>query len=335
MPYNPALDGVRAVAVLIVLAFHCRLPGFGGGYVGVDVFFVLSGYLITTILRAELEATGQVAIGRFYWRRALRLWPPLLLMLCAYIVAAPVFFSGTNVVRDVLVTGFYLSDYSQAIWGLPKFLGHTWSLSVEEHFYLLWPLAILATRRLTDRQLAWLLGALFVLATAWRCADMLLWRDWAWTYYRFDTRMSGLVLGGAIAVLPWRMKAETARLAATLSVLLLVSVTAAFRWDMPEALTWGGLVVDLAAAGLILSLASSHALPLRGLFESQPAVYLGLVSYSIYLWHYPIARIVRDHFDPLTTFLIVAPLSVALAAASYEYMEKPLRALRRRQAAAA
>ena len=135
--YNPALDGLRAVAVILVISDHCFVPVFDQGYFGVDLFFVLSGFLITRLLVDEIDATGRVDLWRFYLRRFLRLAPPLLLFLIAYVLIAPWFwpqFDFLSHMRDAGLAGFYLSDYSQALWHSPKVLIHTWSLSVEETF---------------------------------------------------------------------------------------------------------------------------------------------------------------------------------------------------------
>ena len=328
--YNPALDAIRAVAVIAVVAFHSGVPLATGGFIGVDIFFVLSGYLITTLVRAEIRQTGTLALGRFYWRRALRLWPPLLLMLGAYAVIVPAVFPDTPVVRDVLITGVYFSDYSRALWGWPDLLNHTWSLSVEMHFYLIWPLVILAAARWTDRRVAALFALLFVLATAWRVLDLWAYRDWAHTYYRFDTRLSGLFAGGFIAVVPWRLGSAMSHTVTALAVLVLGACVAMLRWRMFDALTWVGIIVDFASAGLVGSIASGASAHVARALSTRPLVYVGLISYAVYLWHYPIARLVREHFDPGVTFLIVASLSIAMAALSYEFLEKPLRARRLR-----
>ncbi|PKA43796.1 acyltransferase [Rhizobium sullae] len=331
MQYSPALDGLRAVAVLAVVAFHCRMP-IAGGSIGVDLFFVLSGYLITSIMRSELTETGTVSIGRFYWRRALRLWPPLLLMLAAYTAVAPTLFPARDAFIDTALAATYLTDYAMAFWHEPLMLGHTWSLSVEEHFYLLWPLVVLATRSLSQRALAGALIVAFVAATAWRIADALIWQDWYRTYYRFDTRMSGLMLGGLIAVMPWRPKRGTAAMIGRLAAYVLIIGLLTFPFRSPAFIAWGGIAVDLAAGGLILSVISAEGTRLYRVLTLRPLVYIGMTSYSIYLWHYPVARLLRYDLHPLATLLVVAVPSIAIATLSYEFVEKPLKSMRRRLA---
>lgn len=332
MHYNPALDGVRAVAVFAVVFFHCDV--LSGGFIGVDVFFVLSGFLITTLLRSELQETGRIGLGRFYWRRALRLWPALLLMLSAYAVFAPDFLADTVVWRDVLLSGFYLSDYSQAFWRVPENLGHTWSLAVEEHFYLLWPLVIIGCGSMTNRRASLVFGGAFLLATLWRCFDLFTWLSWGRTYFRFDTRLSGLLIGALVAVLPWRPKTHTSSNAIAgigLAVLALALVT--FEWRTLSPLTIGLSVTELAAAALVVSLIGDRQSVVAKALAWRPVVYVGLLSYSIYLWHYPIARALRDQFEPAVTVTVVSALSLLIAALSYEFVEKPIRRYRNRPAA--
>ncbi|HXV31961.1 MAG TPA: acyltransferase [Sinorhizobium sp.] len=331
MQYNPALDGLRAFAVLAVMAFHCKIPIALGGMIGVDLFFVLSGYLITTILRNEAAKTGTISLRRFYWRRALRLWPPLLLMLAGYAAIAPWAFPSNNIVIDVLVAGTYLSDYAMAFfWRQTMSIGHTWSLAVEEHFYLIWPLLILATRRFSQRALTGALTVAFVLATVWRIVDAYQWQDWYRTYYRFDTRASGLLLGSLIAVASWRPDEKTALAIGRISAYILIASVIVFRFRTVFFTSWGGIVADLASAGLILSVISTPRSAICGLLAARPVVHVGVISYSIYLWHYPLALLLRNDLGSFTTFAAVSLFSVGLAALSHEFVEKPLKVMRYR-----
>lgn len=324
MGYNPALDGLRAVAVFAVIAFHCRFPLAYGGMIGVDVFFVLSGYLITSILRRE------IGLLDFYWRRAIRLCPALFIMLAAYAAIAPFVFTDINPVSsDVVLAGLYVSDYAMAFWQEPFYLSHTWSLAVEEHFYLVWPLLIVATRSFSVRSLSWLLLAGFVTATTWRLADAHLWQNWQRTYYRFDTRMSGLLLGALVAVMPWRLRHHAA-LVGRVSIYVLLVALVCFRFRSIWFIGWGGIAVDLAAAGLVLSLVSGET-AISKFLSREWLRYPGLLSYSIYLWHYPIALALRDNLNPFTASLVVALLATFIAALSYRYIEKPLKDLQDRK----
>ncbi|MGI9482386.1 MAG: acyltransferase family protein [Hyphomicrobiales bacterium] len=330
MQYNPAFDGFRAIAVSIVVAFHCQLPQMKGGFIGVDIFFVLSGFLITTILRTEFKQTGSISFQTFFLNRALRLCPPLFLVLCFYLALAPAMFPGANAWLDASLVALYVSDYARAFWGVPDYLSHTWSLSVEEHFYLIWPFVVLLMGKSSDRRFFTVMLALFLAATGWRIVSYMNLTDWQQTYYRFDTRMSGLILGSAISALPKIKREIPVALLGLAASIVLIQATQLLEWKKPGVLVMGGFLVDLAAAALILSLASASNILARVL-SCKLLVYLGLLSYSIYLWHYPISRALRDHFEPLTTFAMVWSISLLLSAISYELVEKPLRAFRKKK----
>jgi peptidoglycan/LPS O-acetylase OafA/YrhL len=339
MTYNPALDGLRGVAVIAVIAFHCRVPGlsggFFGGFLGVDIFFVLSGFLITGLLQEELQGTGRVALVTFYLRRFLRLTPPLALMLLAYLAAAPLVWpeitTGEHLAGAALA-GLYLTDYSIAFWRWPEMLGHTWSLSVEEHYYLLWPALVLLLFRLDrDRQLFWL-AVLLALATLWRIASLSFVSEWETAYSRFDTRMSGLLLGGLLRV--WLARGQTIPPVAAdaLGVLGIAGVGFSmlfFHWGDGAVLVWGLPLVELASAAIILAASDERTWVHRRL-SSRPLVWVGLISYGLYLWHYPIARALRETAGWPETLLVTLALSLALAALSYHLIERPIRRLRRR-----
>jgi peptidoglycan/LPS O-acetylase OafA/YrhL len=298
MRYVPALDGLRALAVLAVVAFHARVPGFGGGFIGVDLFFVLSGYLITQVLAEN------PSLPRFYWRRARRLIPAFSLMLVAYMAVYPLVRPSYPHWRDALLAFFYLSDYSFYFAGIPDFIRNTWSLAVEEHFYLVWPAIFIAWRP----RVQWLLVA-FVIATLWRAASL----DWVGAYHRFDTHASGLILGCAIA------SVRRVDFPAWPGLLILAVCTALFQWKMPLVQYIGFTVAEVGAMIAIIGRPPG--------WLSHPALaYVGKLSYGIYLWHYPIMRITRDSGEPWQLTLSVSlGLSVIAAAISYHTVEAAFR----------
>lgn len=286
MRYNPALDGLRALAVLLVLAFHARIEGFHGGFFGVDVFFVLSGYLITRLLADQHSATGTINVPAFYLRRLRRLYPALLLFLGVYLIAGPLAFPNRqDHARDALVAATYLSDYGFAFWKIPWVVQHTWSLSVEEHFYLAWPVALLLVLRLPRRYWAPMVLSLAAAATLWRWHVVFNVDPWQQPYYRFDTRLSGLLLGAAAGL--W--KPQVPRLAAPLGgALLLLAMSQAYT-KVDTALTvW----MAVAEVGSLLLVLGAHQVRL---LAWAPLVWIGKLSYGIYLWHYPIMLWLRGH----------------------------------------
>jgi peptidoglycan/LPS O-acetylase OafA/YrhL len=322
LDYNPALDGLRGLAALVVLAFHAGLPLVGGGFLGVDLFFVLSGFLITRLLRAEVAATGRVEVLRFYWRRALRLWPPLLAMLALYACFVSLVVPGTDWQRDVLLAMFYLTDYSYPLWHEPELLRHTWSLSVEEHFYLIWPLVILLTRRMEATNLAVIFFCLYVLATGWRVLDYWLFADWYWTYLRFDTRLSGLVLGSVAGLIAWKPSGAAIGWAGLVLLAILAGTMTLPSWFQ---FTNGTIAAEFASATVVLSAVHCRDSLYFRMLAWRPLVACGLLSYSIYLVHYPIARVLREVMSPTETLTITAAVSIALAALIHIWIEKPLR----------
>lgn len=295
--YVPELDGLRTFAVLAVVAFHAGAGPVSGGFIGVDIFFVLSGFLITGILVDQHTKTGTIAIWPFYVRRFFRLMPALLLLCAAYLVAAPLVwpdYGMTNHVRDSLVSAAYLSDYGKAIWGVPEYLRHTWSLAVEEHFYLVWPVALLAILRTANPARTALLA--YLAAVLWRTVNFAV-VDWNLAYYRFDTRVAGILLGCWLALwLRERHKAgaDLPDIGPLLPVLALVFAMATLTWREPFGYQVLSVAVELATAALIIALVNPNKRAAVSLFRIPPAVFLGKLSYGIYLWHFPISLVTRN-----------------------------------------
>lgn len=291
MQYQPHLDGLRALAALAVVAFHARAPGFSGGYVGVDLFFVLSGYLITRLVIEKPDIT------RFYLRRARRLLPTLLLFLLGYLLTFPLLFPEHSHFRDAILAALYLSDYTVAFGGVPDYLRHTWSLSVEAHFYILCPFLLI---RMNPRIRT--LVIIYLLATAWRWW----WPDWREAYYRFDTHASGLILGCIIAKIR-----NLPKFPAWPGLLILSIACVHFYWLSPTIKEHGWVIVELGAAVAILGTPPTW-------LSSASLTYIGKLSYGLYLWHYPIARIFRDAGDPWWVIL-AASLTCGLIMSAFSY----------------
>lgn len=313
MKYVPELDGLRAIAVTLVILAHCGVPHFEAGYAGVDVFFVLSGYLITRILLAEHALAGDISMTRFYCHRALRLFPALLLMLVVFMMAAPHFWPRCAPLRDALVAGFYMMDYAVPFSGVSHCLEHTWSLGVEEKFYLLWPaVLVLALQRFSHAQVA--RGVLVMIAVAMCWQSFNLRMDWS-TYYRFDTRIPGLLCGCWLGIVAtsrpaWFQDLPFRRMAwGGVALLALALATGARRGE--SVMTFTIPITNLATVGLI---AGAAFLPLR----SAPLVWIGKLSYGIYLWH---AMFISIPYNWHLKLPIVFACALAAAAASYWTVE--------------
>jgi len=195
--YRYSLDGLRAIAMLAVLGFHSMVSHMRGGFLGVDVFFVISGFLITILLLGEQRDTGRIALGKFYCRRALRLFPALFVCLGFWLVYTALFASRQDLRHEILPVSFYYANW-YTIWhgdGSLKMFGHAWSLSLEEQFYLIWPVILIVARQLRPKLFASLIITGIGIAS--------LGRAWLWkncmhyerTYYGFDTRADALLVG--------------------------------------------------------------------------------------------------------------------------------------------
>jgi peptidoglycan/LPS O-acetylase OafA/YrhL len=327
MKYVPALDGVRAIAILFVVLYHARTRHMGlpGGYLGVDVFFVLSGYLITRLLADEHARSGTIRLGRFYLKRARRLYPALLLMLACYLWLGPYFFPAIPVrkhVHDAAVSALYLTDYPPFFKAYPSRIGYTWSLAVEEHYYLVWPLLLMVLLKLPKKAAIASTFGLFALATAWRWTSLRLFDDFWVTYVRFDARMSGLFLGGALGL--WQPRVRGSAVLALVGMGGLLALATTQSLHSASALRGAMTAAEMASAALILGASSIQPL------AWTPMVWIGRMSYGWYLWHLLIMRILR--VVGMRTFweqlLIGGGLSLLAAAVSYYTIERLFRVQR-------
>jgi peptidoglycan/LPS O-acetylase OafA/YrhL len=355
MKHAPALDGVRAIAVAAVLLYHGGVPWFPGGFLGVDVFFVLSGYLITSLLLAELGEHGHIRLGRFWLRRARRLLPAAFLVIAVSLVVAAVFLPGdlARIRGDALSSFAYVNNWHQiladrsyfAAFERPSMLQHLWSLAVEEQFYLLWPLALgLCLSRLgrsgTVRiTLAGMLASALAMGLLFHRGE-----DPSRVYFGTDTHASGLLIGALLAF-AWPLGRMTARLgpravpvldaAALAATAAIVAAIASWHDYDPQVYRGGIFAVSIASAVLIAAAAhpASHAGRVLGV---APLRWVGERSYGIYLWHWPVMALTRPELDLDWSRWVLVPLQVAatvgLAAASYRWVEQPVRTGRAQRA---
>lgn len=328
LAYNPALDGLRAIAILLVILSHAHAPLFEGAFFGVDLFFVLSGYLITTLLLREVAQTGRIAYWQFYRRRFWRLMPALLLFLAVYCVAAPHIWPGLDDVHsDALLSALYLADYGIAFFDSPNTLLHMWSLAVEEHFYLLWPPALMWIIRRTPPGKVWrAIALLFCLGWAWRVLWVAQGQAFYEVFFRFDTRTTGLLLGSMLAALtverPDLFERLRAQLPRWLWLVLAVPLLMALEWDDMNALTWGITVVELATLAILVAVHRPQHNLIAEMLSAPLLVRLGQLSYGIYLWHYPVVRYLRAEYSWPVTVAAGLVISALLAAVSLYTVER-------------
>ncbi len=296
------------------------------GNVGVDIFFVLSGYLITLVLFHDAKLS--VPIGAFYWRRWLRLFPALVLVCGALVAYSAVVGDTRQATQDVIAALLYVSNWCRAFPSdAASYLGNTWSLAVEEQFYLLWPALFYFALRVGGKG-AVRGVALILLAgcVIWRQFLALDGADYARLYNGFDTHCDGLLLGCALAT--FRPEQFAPKLTAVFAVLgalaLLAFVATPPGWTANTA-----SFINIAAALLVLGARDAPDSLLTSGLSVPTLVYVGRISYGLYLWHYPILiALLRLHVPDLERAAIDIPLSFLLAATSYHYIERPALDLR-------
>jgi len=355
--YLPGLDGLRAVSVLAVVAFHHYFiggheEGFApGGFLGVEVFFVISGYLITSLLLAEMREKGRVSLTRFWTRRARRLLPALFVMLAVVVLYGLLFLpdSVNRLKSDVIGALSYTRNWWLIIShqsyvaeaGRPALLKHLWSLAIEEQFYLIWPpLLLLGLRNIGRRRLLQVMIATALASTV--LMAIVANGSINAAYYSTYTRLSGLVLGSAMAFFfaPYKIRGRPGRgvrgaldLAGLAGMFVLLWSFHHFSFPGTtssglDVFRGGFLLVDLATLLVIAAVVhpASDAGPILGI---RPLRWVGLRSYGIYLWHYPIFCVTRPGLDvpihgwQLLTLRLV--LTLGAAELSYRYVETPIR----------
>jgi len=353
--YVGALDGIRAFAVAAVMAFHAGATHVTGGFLGVDAFFCLSGFLITSLLLGEARRTGTIRLGAFWARRARRLLPALFLVLCfvglfAWLAAPPGAYPGLRL--DSLATLFYVSNWHFILEGssyfqaalAPSPLTHTWSLAIEEQFYLVWPLVVLALIRLrrpvTGVLVVASVGA--VASTVWMAALHGSYSDPTRLYYGTDTHamtmLTGAVLAAVLAMVargadPTVLRARGAvawvlEAAGVVGALVLTAMALKVTGTTAWLYKGGFLLTGVATAAVILSVVTVPRGPLGMLLSCAPNRYVGRISYGLYLWHYPIF-IWLDHertgLYGLRLLAVRAVVTLVVASASFFLVERPIR----------
>ena len=346
--YYPALDGVRAVAIGIVLAAHGGVAWFRSGGVGVDLFFVLSGFLITSILAAEVAATGGLSLRHFYARRFLRL-APCLLLTCAFVAVALHLTTGRVPWSAIGIALTYTANWVRAFSDADlSWLIHCWTLAIEEQFYLFWPLVVLGLERRVadDRTKGFLLVCAALLVAVYRAGMVGLYTDER-INYGLDTRLDSLMAGAALAYFARAWAAAPlgdgasralGRVAAPAALLVLLVVPRVVTWYSPWMGRYGYVLVAAASAVLLADLVVGRHSVLARVLSRAPLVYVGRISYGLYLLHLPVYFLVEGHLAHLPFGVRLAlklVLSLALAALSFHVLERPCLRLKARFEAAA
>jgi peptidoglycan/LPS O-acetylase OafA/YrhL len=348
-PYLPGIDALRALAVLAVFFYHSGVGWMPGGFLGVDLFFVISGYLITSLLLREFRAGGAINLGRFWLRRAKRLLPAVGVMIAVTMIVAAIVEPDRVVALrgDALASLAYFANWHFIFSGQsyfeqfqrPSLFTHLWSLSVEEQFYLFWPLIFAAGMKLFGRGrllLGVLAGALGSVALAWILFNP--GSDASRVYYGTDTHAVGLLAGVALAMVWSPIELRRRRsgplvgpILDAIGVLALGYVVLSFLHvhDYDLALYHGGYLWLAIVVALLLAVMAHPAARLGTLVGRAPLLWLGLRSYSFYLWHWPVLALTRPGVDVELPRGVLIPLQLAfvllLADLSYRFVEVPFR----------
>ena len=346
--YSPALDGLRAISVAAVLLYHMDLEWIRGGFLGVEVFFVVSGFLITALLVEERHHQGSVSLRGFWTRRGRRLLPALYALLLIIPAVTLVFYKDAagRLGGDVLAALFYVSNWWQIVLdesyfaqaGRPPVLRHLWSLAVEEQFYIVFPVFFVWLLSRGGRNMTRNVLAVMAIASAvWMAVLYVPYEDPSRVYYGTDTRLSGLLLGAVLALVwtPWRSRGEPSKAAGPLLDAAGVAALVLIAWFFtrvnefdPFIYRGGFLLLDVVCIVLIAVLVHPAA-RLSKVLGIAPLVWLGVRSYSIYLWHWPIFVFTRPELDvPLTgwpLFFLRVALTLVAAELSFRFIETPIR----------
>ena len=338
--FRPDIEGLRGIAVLLVVLFHSGMVGVPGGFIGVDVFFVISGFLITGLLIRERERTGGIRLEAFYARRVRRLLPAGMVALAVTLVASfamlnpldrsSAAFDGAAAALSIGNIRFALAagDYFTSVASPSPFL-HFWSLAVEEQFYLVWPALILVATRWRNPRLGGGIALGLVLAVSLAANVVVTGIAVNWAFYSLPTRAWQLALGGLLA------------LGAQVILRVPSAVSAITGWAGLGILIWAALIIDgglaypglwalaptLAAAAMIVSGMTSHGPGM--LLATRPLRFLGRISYSLYLWHWPILVLPVAALEgglPMAANLALVGLAVVVAWLSWRFIEEPFRA---------
>lgn len=344
----PGLDGLRGVAVLLVVAYHALPERLPGGFVGVDVFFVLSGFLITALLLREKERSGSVRLGSFWVRRVRRLVPALVVMLTLVSAATLTVGheTGSGLRSQVVGALTWTSNWIQIHQGwsysdqhLPPLLNHLWSLGIEEQFYLLWPLLLLAALVVLKRRVSLYAVAALALASIALMAFWYRTGDPNRAYMGLDSHAFGLLLGAALALsaaphligsdaadeTTGTVSARRRTLLAVLGLAVIMGFAAAVTWNS-DANFLGGLGLASLASVAVIHAAANRG-PVASVLGWAPLRWLGERSYGLYLWHWPLI-VFAVRLAPPTDAELAASLAVAVAvlvsAMSYRWVEVPM-----------
>jgi peptidoglycan/LPS O-acetylase OafA/YrhL len=340
IPFRPDIEGLRALAVGLVIASHAELPFLRGGFVGVDVFFVLSGYLITSLLMQEISSSGRVNFARFYARRARRLLPAAITMVLVVCVAEAIIMNPVaqfNTLKAALATVLYSSNLYFAHVRVQYFfqrsaitnpLLHTWSLAVEEQFYLVWPVLLLLLARTIKSVTGRIIALTAISLTSFVLCVCLTATNSARAFFETSARVWEFGAGGLLVFMPERWLGGRRRLWSWLGGIGIIALMAGAEFI--HALMFPGYVAAIPVVGTLLLLSAGVGAPespAPRLLRTRPAQLVGRLSYSLYLWQWPVLVIGRQLIPKNSVPIRLVWIAVAgiMAAITYCAIESPIR----------
>ena len=335
----PAIDGLRGIFALAVLTAHVNMTWLPHVHIVMDIFFTISAFLITITLIKNIEKNKKIALLTFTKRRLLRLYPALIFCVVPYTIAA--YFLVDNfqfIINDAFLTLVYASNFSKlSNYVYPHFFGHTWSLAIEEHFYIIWPsfLALLLINRAAWKYAVYLLLLIMLASIIWRLYLVNNGAEWSRLYYASDTRIDAFVVGGLLAFMQIKLNTIYEKTVFFKNILILLSLcmfAALYLFDpkISYYFIWQQPLVLFLSCALIFIMTRNDKNIIEKLFSSKVLQWTGVRCYGIYLWHWPIIWLLISKTDiskPLL-FIIVLPFTLLMAWFSYKYIEEPI--LRRR-----
>ncbi|MFE1444668.1 acyltransferase family protein [Streptomyces sp. NPDC058739] len=336
------IQGLRAVAVSLVALSHAGVTQIAGGYIGVDVFFVISGFLITSLMLREHQRSGKIALGKFYARRALRLLPASTLVVLATLAGSWLFLGPlrfADYAKDAIASAWYVVNFRLADAGTDYFntdvppspFQHFWSLAVEEQFYLIWPIVLIVALKLFRRRALLAIPLLALAAASFAVNLDLTATSPSWAYFASQGRIWELAVGALLALAAHRLHEIPQPIAAVLSWAGLAAIAyGAVAFDESTRFPGYNAVVPVVGAAAVLACGAAGGRYGAGaLLSLRPAVWIGGISYAWYLWHWPLILIVPaalgfgEHDGPLR--LIAALCGIPLAWLTLHLVENPMR----------
>ncbi len=351
LPYMPGLDGLRALAVVAVIAYHSEIESVPGGFLGVEIFFVISGYLITALLLEEFNLNRGINLRQFWVRRARRLLPALFLYIGGSVAFA--YSMADDVVPtkgEVLSTLGYVYNWFGIfqeisytdVFERKNFFHHLWSLAVEEQFYLLWPVLLLCLQKHINRKVTISLLILGITSSAFLMWTMYQpFEDPLRVYYGTDTRASGLLIGALLAYIwrPWSVEKsklfpkgkDASFLVGIAAIGILVWANMHYTLLMPDAdqLFRGGFLITSTVTAIVIACVVIPNSYLNSILGLAPFVWIGKRSYGLYLWHWPVFQLTRERVDVdingWELFAVRMFVTLVLVEISYQCVERPIR----------